>query len=42
VRAEGEASRIGAMTRVEIVGLGANTLIGRIVASASCAEVQIA
>ena len=42
VRAEGAASRIGAMTSVEIVGLGANTLIGRIVAPASCAEVQIA
>jgi tRNA-2-methylthio-N6-dimethylallyladenosine synthase len=42
VRAEGEASRIGAMTSVEIVGLGVNTLIGRIVAPASYAEVQIA
>jgi len=29
------------MASVEIVGLGANTLIGRIVAPASCAEVQI-
>jgi tRNA-2-methylthio-N6-dimethylallyladenosine synthase len=42
VRAEGEASRVGAMASVEIVGLGANTLIGRLVAPASCAEVQIA
>ena len=42
VRAEGEASRIGAMTSVEIVGLGVNTLIGRIVAPASYAEAQIA
>jgi tRNA-2-methylthio-N6-dimethylallyladenosine synthase len=42
VRAEGEASRIGAMASVEIVGLGTNTLIGRIVAPASYAEVQIA
>ena len=42
VRAEGEASLIGAMASVEIVGLGANTLIGRIVAPASYPEVQIA
>jgi tRNA-2-methylthio-N6-dimethylallyladenosine synthase len=42
VRADGDASRIGAMTSVEIVDLGANTLIGRIAAPASCAEVQIA
>jgi tRNA-2-methylthio-N6-dimethylallyladenosine synthase len=42
VRAEGDASRIGAMTSVEIVGLGANTLIGRIVAPASYPEAQIA
>ena len=42
VRAEGDASRIGAMASVEIVGLGANTLIGRIVAPASYPEVQIA
>jgi tRNA-2-methylthio-N6-dimethylallyladenosine synthase len=42
VRAEGDASRIGAMASVEIVGLGANTLIGRIVAPASYPEAQIA
>jgi len=42
VRAEGEAKWIGAMASVEIVGLGANTLIGRIVAPTSHAEVQIA
>jgi len=30
------------MSSVEIVGLGANTLIGRVVAPASYAEVQIA
>ena len=42
IRGPREASRIGAMTSVEIVGLGVNTLIGRIVAPASYAEVQIA
>jgi tRNA-2-methylthio-N6-dimethylallyladenosine synthase len=42
VRAAGDASRIGAMASVEIVDLGANTLIGRIVAPASRAEVHIA
>ena len=42
VHAEGAASRVGAMARVEIVGAGANSLTGRIVAPASRDGVQIA
>ena len=42
VYAEGDADGIGAMARVEIVGAAAISLTGRIVAPASCAEVQIA
>jgi hypothetical protein len=42
VRTEGEAEWIGAMASVEIVGLGAITLIGRIVAPTSHTGVQIA
>jgi len=36
VHAEGAATAIGAMASVEIVGVGANSLTGRIVAAESC------
>jgi tRNA-2-methylthio-N6-dimethylallyladenosine synthase len=42
VYADGDASLIGAMAAVEIVGVGPNSLIGRLVAPASREMGQIA